>query len=144
VERYEREVEKKTNTYSNKTTRKKYSKSEAYIAFREAIWVYMMCSFYRLINLLKPLQEAQNLDKGMPPIVELIPAGQCLWSPNVHEFTLFTEEGDDDDDDDDDIQVGGLTVGLKCPLTLITMNEPVTSYVINLLIFYLPHLMKSF
>ncbi|KAI0029163.1 zinc-finger of the MIZ type in Nse subunit-domain-containing protein [Vararia minispora EC-137] len=97
LERYEAGSEEKANTYMTKTSRQKYAKNEAYISFRQTIW------------------ESLNPEKGMPPIVELIPK----------------EDGDVSDDDDDDIQVGGLVQDLKCPLTLTLMVNPVTSMVCN-------------
>ena len=39
----------------------------------------------------------------------------------------FTEDGDESDDED--IEVGGVTQDYKCPLTLTTLVDPLTSYV---------------
>ncbi|KAI0320149.1 zinc-finger of the MIZ type in Nse subunit-domain-containing protein [Amylostereum chailletii] len=84
----------KADANDKKTTRQKYSKNEAYIAFRQSIW------------------EVQNPETGMPPVVEFLP-----------------KEDGDDSDDDDDIQVGGVALDLKCPLTLTWLAHPVTSTV---------------
>lgn len=40
----------------------------------------------------------------------------------------FIEDGDDSDDDDD-VLVGGQTQDFKCPLTLTTLVDPLTTYV---------------
>ncbi|CDO71464.1 hypothetical protein BN946_scf184909.g58 [Trametes cinnabarina] len=56
--------------------------------------------------------EVQHPDIAMPPLADLIPP----------------EDGDDSDDDDD-VQVGGVTQDYKCPLTLTTLVDPLTSKV---------------
>jgi E3 SUMO-protein ligase NSE2 len=40
---------------------------------------------------------------------------------------VFVEEGDVSDEEDDDIYVGGVTLDLKCPLTLQFLVEPLSS-----------------
>ncbi|KAG6336055.1 hypothetical protein ID866_3028 [Astraeus odoratus] len=54
--------------------------------------------------------EVQNPGIGIPPINEFIPR----------------EEGDASDDEDD-LEVGGITQDYKCPLTLTTLVNPMTS-----------------
>ena len=55
-------------------------------------------------------------------------------------ITEFIEKEDGDDSDDDDLEVGGITQDYKCPLTLRTLENPVTSYVPILLSLSLPAL----
>ena len=43
--RYEHDLEERMQRYTAKTQRRKYAKSKAYIAFRQAIWVYA-CVLY--------------------------------------------------------------------------------------------------
>jgi hypothetical protein len=38
-------------------------------------------------------------------------------------------ENGDDSDDDDDLEVGGFTQVYTCPITLVPLENPVTSYV---------------
>ncbi|OBZ71434.1 E3 SUMO-protein ligase nse2 [Grifola frondosa] len=56
--------------------------------------------------------EVQNPNVAMPPVTDFIP-----------------HEDGDDSDDDDDVQVGGVTQDYKCPLTLTTLIDPLTSSV---------------
>jgi hypothetical protein len=37
-------------------------------------------------------------------------------------------EDGDESDDEDDVQVGGITQDYKCPITLTTLVNPMTSY----------------
>ena len=44
----------------------------------------------------------------------------------------FTEDGDPSDDEDE-LEVGGVTQDFKCPITLVVLEDPMTSYVIYIL-----------
>ncbi|KAI0260215.1 hypothetical protein BC834DRAFT_556285 [Gloeopeniophorella convolvens] len=90
LERYEKQVDEKLDTYRNKTSRQKYAKSEAYAAFKQSVY---------------------HPDEAMPPVIEFLPR----------------EEGDISDDEDDDIQVGGVLQDFNCPITLVPLEEPLTS-----------------
>ena len=50
-------------------------------------------------------------------------------------LTLLIEDGDDSDDEDD-VQIGGITQDYKCPLTLTHLVNPLTSYVIMVVLWY--------
>ena len=39
-------------------------------------------------------------------------------------------EPGDEDDEDSDMEIGGMTVNLKCPLLQRYLEEPMTSYVL--------------
>ncbi|KAI6147499.1 hypothetical protein BKA82DRAFT_139549 [Pisolithus tinctorius] len=57
--------------------------------------------------------EVQNPGAPIPPIKEFIPR----------------ERGDGSDDDDEDLEIGGVTQDYKCPITLTTLVNPMTSKV---------------
>ncbi|KIJ17689.1 hypothetical protein PAXINDRAFT_111190 [Paxillus involutus ATCC 200175] len=56
--------------------------------------------------------EVQNPDIAIPPINDLVPR----------------EEGDVSDDEDD-LEIGGVTQDYKCPITLMILDNPMTSQV---------------
>ncbi|KAH9179339.1 hypothetical protein EDB89DRAFT_796281 [Lactarius sanguifluus] len=58
------------------------------------------------------IYEVQHPNEAMPPVVEFLPR----------------EEGDHSDDDEDDIQVGGVLQDINCPITLIPLVDPQTSW----------------
>jgi E3 SUMO-protein ligase NSE2 len=51
---------------------------------------------------------------------------------------MFLESGDDSDDDE--LEIGGVTQNFKCPLSLATLDHPMTSYVV----FFVPYLLQVF
>ncbi|KIK86881.1 hypothetical protein PAXRUDRAFT_152549 [Paxillus rubicundulus Ve08.2h10] len=57
--------------------------------------------------------EVQNPDTAIPPINDLVPRA---------------EEGDVSDEDDD-LEIGGVTQDYKCPITLMTLDNPMTSQI---------------
>ncbi|KDQ62282.1 hypothetical protein JAAARDRAFT_95963, partial [Jaapia argillacea MUCL 33604] len=91
--RYEKGVKSRLTEYRKKTTRQKYSKSQDYAKFKQAIF------------------EVQNPDTAMPPVTDFLP------------------KEDGDVSDDDDIEIGGMTQDYRCPLTLTTFVNPMTSQV---------------
>ena len=50
----------------------------------------------------------------------------------------FVEDGDDSDDDD--VLVGGQTQDFKCPLTLTTLVDPLTTYATIHILVHVPKL----
>ena len=66
----------------------------------------------------------------MPPITDFIPRGDPSSSLATRWLLLIrmpAEDGDESDDEDD-VQVGGVTQDYKCPITLTTLVNPMTSY----------------
>jgi len=55
LELYQAQAQETLDNYNNRTTRQKYAKSEAYVAFRQAIY------------------EVQHPNEAMPPVVEFLP-----------------------------------------------------------------------
>ncbi|KAI0071700.1 hypothetical protein K474DRAFT_1693360 [Panus rudis PR-1116 ss-1] len=58
------------------------------------------------------IHDVLNPDTPMPPVTDFIP-----------------KEPGDDSDEDEDIEVGGVTQDFKCPLTLMFLENPLTSQV---------------
>ena len=53
----------------------------------------------------------------------------CSDSRSLKTEYLNPEEGDEDDEDSD-MEIGGMTVNLRCPLLQRYLEEPMTSYVL--------------
>jgi hypothetical protein len=67
--------------YKTKTTRQKYAKDEAYIAFKSNIWVSGFShrrSTFKLRKLKFLVQESTHHGAPMPPITEQIPRGKHI------------------------------------------------------------------
>jgi len=54
LELYQEQAQEMLDNYNNRTTRQKYAKSEAYVAFRQAIYVGHESSDLRLVSLTVP------------------------------------------------------------------------------------------
>ena len=54
LELYQAQAQETLDNYNNRTTRQKYAKSEAYVAFRQAIYVRHESSDLRLVSLTLP------------------------------------------------------------------------------------------
>lgn len=74
------------------------------------------------------VQEVQNPDDAMPPVVEFLPRGLSEYYFERLFVSCFVSEKDDvSDDDDDDILIGGVMQDFKCPITLTFLVDPLTS-----------------
>lgn len=134
VDSYTKAAKANVASYKKKTTRQKYAKTEAYVAFRSAIWVRALPAvifFFPETRLF--VQESQHPGTPMPPITEQIPRGayasrRAQMTKPSEEIYIVPEQGDNSDEDDD-LEIGGVTQNYLCPITLTLLVDPYTSYV---------------
>ncbi|KAF5369473.1 hypothetical protein D9758_002536 [Tetrapyrgos nigripes] len=69
---------------------------------------YAKDEFYKQFK--TDIYEVHHPGEAMPPVTNFIP-----------------KEDGDDSDDDDDLEIGGVTQDYKCPITLLPLQNPVTS-----------------
>jgi len=87
-----------------------------------------------LVTSLGPYSNALSFRKSTIPErpchrlqISFLKVAMFLSSHGVLLTTCSIEDGDDSDEDDD-LEIGGVTQDYKCPLTLMPLKNPVTSY----------------
>jgi hypothetical protein len=113
--------------YRNKTTRQKYAKSEPYLLFKQGIFVCQSSSSSHLVFFISfPFR--RRFATQEQPCLPSQTSFRKVWLLIIY-FAVSQNIPEDGDasDDDDDVEMGGVTQDYKCPLTLTTLVDPMTS-----------------